>query len=231
MRLTASSVWLAHKCLWPFRPELPDPPRVTNAKMERGTAMHRLIERMILDGSQGVVAPATLDPKDVAACGDAHDWAMAKFGGMSLRTEVAYGWDPFAGGAAFPKVVERDYSSVPFSYTPGTIDLLALSPDSAVIVDWKTGYSSFDYSAQIEFLGLAVADAVGLDEVTVILAKMSPKGLEPQGWDLGRKDLDQIAARHMTRLAVLDGAQPERGDHCRLCNYRGHGCPAWEAAA
>ena len=136
-------------------------------------------------------------------------------------------------------MVARDYSAVDGEEIAGVVDLLLTRPDGGtVVIDYKTGRRSVHVveSGQMHFLGLAVARARGLSQVTVSFVHVMEDGA--LGFDellLGPDELDRVARAVRTafarvreaRAAVSAGLTPDVrvGDHCSFCPaYRA--CPA-----
>lgn len=229
MRLTASSIWLAKSCGYPFSDEVGQIRSEPNAKMARGTAIHKVNECLVVsNGADHGPTWDALDEDDRKGCLRSFAW-QAEIAPPEWRrvTEVCYGYSPFAGAECFESAKARDYSALPDDYLPGTSDLVIHGPTQAIVADWKTGKSSaIDHTHQLNFLAMCVVLAHGYESAVCYVPKVGPRSHKPKGWVVTREDAERIAAETSELLFSLPNARPQMNEACRYCNAGRAGvCP------
>ncbi len=237
-RVSGSQIALLRSCAYPFRDDLPPPPReeVGRAAVV-GTATHGRIAAAL-----GLAVPLledlTADERATveAQVARAQEWLDDFDHGTSATPEVAYAWDVVARKARRLEVRHaRDYRDVDRSREiPCTIDMVdILDPSEAVVVDWKTGRAAHVEpardNAQLLLGALCVRSHYGVSEVEIGIVYLGD-GSEPARYSCASVtdlELDAFAEELARRFAQIPGAEPVAGAHCtdRYCKRLGQ-CPA-----
>ena len=215
--LTASRLDRAEAC--PASAALPAVYTQGSAYATEGTAAHELLERVALGDRADV--PAWL-------C-DLYDTLTE--GATAVYAERCYAWSPETGVGRDLGTSGRDYSGLARGEIGGTADLVIVRPREVIVWDYKSGFlgASLD-SAQLSLLALAVAGALGVDEIAVGIVQLdiATKLASPRAKILDALDLAAEAGRarriveRVTRArALVDaGRTPDvriTEDGCRYC--------------
>lgn len=232
-RLTASSLSLASKCVYPWTSGLAwDSTSGPAAKM--GTAFHSAAEHYVTTGKADLDALGDehkLQPylrKKLAATFERwREWADQQATG-EWKCEIPFAVDPLTGDA---KVIEskgpRDYSAAPDGWMTGTADVVDSSGELEVI-DWKSGnyVEHPSTNPQMRVLGFAAARAFGRDRVTVRIVRTLPEMLIPLKHTFSPFVLRVIGNElRQVREAMVTDAKPSPSvDACRFCPVRAK-CP------
>jgi hypothetical protein len=223
MRITASKIALLQFCQWFGRSEAVWT-RGSSPAAERGTRFHQAIAAYT-DTRKQVEVEEDIREEYAKACA----WvdALPDDGLVTLRTEVAFAWDPAADTAETLDVIDRSYK--PTSRLCGTADLVLWHAESEdlVVYDYKTG-SADNAGPQLRTLGLMAARAYGVEHATVAALEVRASGVT----EVGREELDAfalagIAGELAEQLAAIETAEPQPGSHCGelYCPARA-ACPA-----
>lgn len=222
MRVTASKVGLLSYCKAWAKDDAVWDERTASGDAERGTRFHKAIAEYTQLRSRVEVA-ANIAVEYAAAC----DWVddLNVSSESNLLVEVAFGWDPATDTAAIIGK-DRDYANGR-GMLCGTADLVLVVrvngvAIAAVVWDWKTG-NSYESGPQLRTLGLMVARALGVEQVTCAALDVGPLGVR----ELCREDLDSFALASVAgelaeQLSEISGAQPNAGAHCGelFCNAK-----------
>jgi hypothetical protein len=216
-------VWLTAHCLAWARPDWAEPPFTTNAKMEKGSRIHALIEDLHADGGLVIVE----DKSELAAAKSAIGY-MKLLDNIRLEVPIAWNWETGVA-RVLPSKGHRDYSDVKATEIPGTADLIAEKDRVLHVVDWKTGMSKWpNYGPQIRFLGMAAAVIARAADVETVIVKLSPTDAKVgERYALDLFDMAAEQERLAERMRGLATAEPRTGPHCNYCNSRGL-CPAFQ---
>ena len=215
--LTASKLGRAEAC--PASAALPAVYAQGSAHATAGTAVHELLERVALGNRAGVPA-----------------WLVNLYdeiteGATEVYAERCYAWSPETGAGRDLGTSGRDYSGLRPGEIGGTVDLVVVRPGEVVVWDYKSGFlgASLD-SPQLSLLALAVAGALGVDEVTVGIVQLdlateqaSPRAKALDALDLAAEGdrVRRIVSRvHSARWLVSQDRTPNvrlTEDGCRYC--------------
>jgi RecB family exonuclease len=236
-RLSASQLDRAMACPASFA--MPAVFFPTSRESDRGTEIHRFLEMAVTSGREVALAEVPDDAPWRATC-EGVDLDVLTAEAERVECEVKFAYRPLSdtarqlgGGCA------REYSAVDDEEIASTVDLLLTRPDGGIVViDYKTGRRSVHVaeSGQMHLLGLAVARARGLSQVTASVVHVMEEGA--LGFDemiLGPDELDRVARGVRTAFArvrdahaaVSEWRMPDVrvGGHCSFCPaYRA--CPA-----
>lgn len=158
----------------------------------------------------------------------------------SYAAEVAFAYDPVADTAReLGRGLGRDEAyalATPAERAVGTADVVGVTPDEVVILDYKSGwhdYGPVERIAQLAFYALAACRAYGRDQALVGIIRVKDDG--DSYWATARLDafaIEEMAFRVRELVEKVDAAKasgavpdPVEGDHCRWCpsfNF----CPA-----
>lgn len=221
MRVTASKVGLLAYCQAFARPEYEWDTR-SSESAERGTRFHKAIATWILaePPANGGLHPYPLEDDIQEEYERAVEWVQSL--GVDpevLQVEIALAWDPATDTAErLPSKGDRDYSAGKGRLC-GTADLVLVTvvdgkPIAATVWDWKTGDGS-GAGPQLRALGLMVARALGVEQVTVAALEARKSGVT----EVAREELDgfalaMVAGELADQLASIAAAQPVPGAHC-----------------
>jgi hypothetical protein len=212
--VTASKVGLLQFCKWWARQDAVRENR-SGPSAERGTRFHQAIAAYT-DTRQRVEVAEDIREIYAAAC----DWidSLQIPSGGSLRTEVAFAWDPATDTAEVIPAVERDYQAGAGRLC-GTADLVMVvsfegRPAAIIVWDWKTGDGS-GAGPQLRTLGLMASRAFGVDEVSVAALEARASGVT----EVAREELDAfalagVAGELAEQIAAIPTAEPSPGSHC-----------------
>lgn len=222
--ITASKLELAFKCLWPFQ----------NTEKE-GESSHAAVRGSIFHTAcEACVNGQSVDRSALRAHGleaDFDAWeAWAQKEGLFGLPEVALAFDPVTvRSSVVGRSIGRAYGSLglPEQTIFGSADHIDFQ--SQVIFDWKTGKipPNVDTSLQMRFLAMALALALDLHLVTVKIVHVRDATVTVTAKIYTRAELDDFAQKLAALATMVEGAQPQKGAHCRslYCKFYGS-CPA-----
>lgn len=118
----------------------------------------------------------------------------------------------------------------------GTADVLGVTPDAVIIIDYKTGWADHDAktSAQLKFYALAACRTYGRTRATVFICRIRDDGTPfYDSAEFSLFELDGFAQDLFTLCDRLEDARKQdpaewrttEGEHCRHCPALPH-CPA-----
>lgn len=226
MRLTASKVDLARRCLWPFRADA-GPRNQGTFAADKGHDEHAHIEHTLMTG-------------DTAPKSDTHRRWLAEW--YALETNRDTGWTVERPIALDPETGEtrlgpenwdrRDYAWAPWRFMVATPDAYSVRDGVVRVVDWKTGEQSGIESpsraGQMLVLGLALARHFRCSAADLSFVLVNDRRLWAETERVSRLDL-AIFEDELNSLvaATKTDVAPVRGPHCKakFCDYLGR-CPA-----
>lgn len=222
MKLTASKLHLASKCLYWARDDVPSGEDAVGPEAQEGNAFHEAAHRLISVGTVDLGAlytkhGLTPDARD-RTCARVAYWTRWWSQNKAIhhgRSEVAF---DFREGKAFHlgENIGREYP--PACVLPGTADFVALCEDSIVLYDWKTGakWKKTDPRAfgQLAYLGMCAARFYGVDKARVGYVHISPKRLVVHEAVIDLFDF--AAVEHQAGLLIrsVEESLPSAGWHC-----------------
>ncbi len=226
MRATASKCGLLVECGWWALAEA-EWSDTSSPAADRGTRFHAAIA-LYISVIPGIPLAAEDDIKGAFAAAKA--WVDA-FGREKLAAEVAFAWDPTTDTA---EVIGHDIGR---NYGPwqargllcGSADIVAVSRFTRVgyVGDWSTGDGS-KKGPQLRALGLMLARAENLDQVTVEALEVDASGVRHVCTEtLDAFALAAVAGELAEAMAAIPSAVPVPGPHCGdlYCPARAT-CPA-----
>jgi hypothetical protein len=229
VRATASKVGLLAFCQWWATPEA-EWTWTTSDAADRGTRFHKAIANYTETRKRAEV-DEDLREEYAQAC----DW-VDSLGSHDdvVKVERAFAWDLMTDTAE-EIGSDRDYRKAAGRLC-GTVDLILLARIdgkyvAAMVWDWKTG-SGENSGPQLRALGLMVARAYGLENVTVAALEVRASGVT----EVAREELDEfalsaVAGELAEQIASIPNAEPKPGSHCGdlYCPAR-LSCPLGQAA-
>lgn len=213
MRVTASKVGLLSYCAAWAQPGATWDARAMAPDADRGTRGHAALADY---ARTRIVKPVDDDiAADYAAAVAWIDDLQVTTG--MLLIETAFAWDPATDTAEIVGI-DRDYAKGNGRLC-GTADLVLVvradgRPIAAVVWDYKFG-NSYESPPQLRALGLMVARALGLEQVTCAALDIGPLGVR----ELCREDLDafqlaSIAGELAEQIDTIATSEPSAGAHC-----------------
>jgi len=232
MRVTGSALPLLRQCQWWAREEVIAPPQspATEA-MQIGTEVHAAIENTLLKRN---VTLTTDDAKDLFREWQQW-WATTPLAAHQWEAEVAYAYDVKRDAARRIGVSMARKYEVEAGEIAGTIDALCIEDEHALVVDWKTGSNFGNGPAnatenwQLRLYALMVARTHRVDNVTVVICRITPDGVRTTEHTLDAMELDAVAAEVASLVKSVPSSQPRPGGHCTRCRAVAV-CPSTTAA-
>jgi len=233
MKLSASKIDLARRCLWPFRRDA-GPQNASGFAAAAGHDEHGYIEHTLKTGD--------ITPKSETHQRWLSEW-YEEHGHIKWQVEQPIAIIPSTGETRMGPQGwnHRDYSWSTWDHLVGTVDAWTVENGRLRIVDWKTGQAAHIHSptkaGQMLFLGLAFArhlrsQGQRVDEVSLEYVLVNDSRLWIESGVATRSDL---LAFHGELTELMEGAdgdpQPVRGHWCKSmwCGYLGR-CPATAGA-
>lgn len=226
-----SRVALAKICAWSFRSDAPQSPRTSGPPARIGTAVHKLIEVYVKQGIILDILPG--EPDEVAEAKklfsaplrkylDSVKWTACEIGlRYNARTDTT---------KLGPRRGDPGYEDVDADELPGTLDLIHVDGDTAMVLDAKSGKLVTDRE-QLYAQAVATSRLYGVSTVKVgYLYARKTKCDEPELETLDADALDMHAGALSKLVRRLPVAAPVAGDHCWRCDAR-PACPAYGAQA
>ena len=205
----------------------------------RGTAIHEYLASVPVLGRE--VALEQVLPEYRAACEAIDLERLPVADSEAWAAEVAWAYDPEADTAReLGRGLGRAYGDLRPGEIPGTADVVAVTPESVVVLDYKTGRMArrgrAADSMQLRLYALAAARAYGREHAIVALVHIDEDG--GAWWDraeLDALDLDGLAAElrglqgsvaaEAEHISAGGIARTVEGEHCRHCPALPH-CPS-----
>lgn len=230
MRLpTASKLELVERCPGSVRlPVIQE----TGAPAAHGTVVHGYLAGVATVGPDAALATV---PDDYRAACEAIDLqALPRLDPEACAVEVAFGYDlDLDLGREVGRLLPRAeaYARLNDGEQGGTADLVALTADAVIVLDYKTGRVQVTPPArnlQLGYLALAASRAYERDRAIVGLIHLR-EGEEPSfsRAELDALELEGVRDRLLAiRAAIQDPKAPlHRGEWCRYCSAF-DACPA-----
>ena len=192
-----------------------------------GTAIHSFLEVVVPNPHFHDKALEDLPPTVRPRCDaiDIGDIQRLVAGADELFVEWGFAYHPDGGAVPLGCGLNRDYSQCPKGWIPGTLDLVAVFPDRAVIIDYKSGHSQAvaKKARQLKMGAVAVSDLFGVDIVETYLCYIDDDGgLWFSGHTLDAFEIEETREESKRILARIQLAQERTGDHFKIgghCNY------------
>lgn len=203
---------------------------------ERGTAMHRFLERVPEIGREAALAET--DEEHRTFCASIELATLADRMTLSRELALAYNWRSDSARRLLP-LEHRAYEVDPSCEIPLTLDLAGAADAAVYAGDYKSGHGWLPEPAQSMQLGLGALALARLHDATdahVEYIRIRDDG-EPRRWraSLDIFGLEAAAERVRETMAGVErlraelavGATPNvvEGQWCRYCPARQH-CPA-----
>lgn len=248
MILTASKLWLAQHCLYPWSGiEVPPGPDAPAARL--GTAFHEAAATVVTGGELRPLPLFTKYRLDEAQSATLTEmllgwqewWERSHVRDAHFIAERPFAYNPVSEQARMlPGGEHRNYSDLRPGEIAGTADLVAIldlkgNLQRVGIGDWKTGQqlhaARTEDDPQMRFLALCAARAYEVEAVEADKYYVDADGAVTI--DSHRFDAMTLGniADEMTNLAARLGGpcEPQPGDHCRYCPAAAI-CPATRSA-
>jgi hypothetical protein len=222
-----SKMALAHKCAYGFRADVETFPRPPGKEARIGTFFHKLVEGHVKGAQFGIGESEEAEEArsrfsaPLITYLDSIPWAHAEIGIVyDSRHDEAY----TRGGRGTPGYGQHEDGAI-----AGTLDLVVIEPDAALVIDAKSGKLVKDRE-QLYAQAVAVSRAFKVDTVRVgYLYGRKTKCDPPELETLDADRLDHEAGRIARLLRKLPMAEPNPGDHCHFCEAK-PGCKAYGAS-
>lgn len=234
-RLTASKLALAALCIyWAREDVIPDRPG--DGKGSRiGCGFHEAASLHPTVDLDAIAAKWRLTDSEADSYLECFDswlgWFRGYVGGRAMHREKPFAWDTSTWTARqLPQGEHRDYTACLPTEVPCTVDLVLLGDAGLEVLDYKTSWDhiSAEGHAQLAGCGLAVARALGYEQVKTTIARVRPEGVEVNSVVLQADQLDRAAYRLEMFLHEIPTARPKPGEHCAGCPSAGN-CPETRA--
>jgi hypothetical protein len=228
MRATMSKTGLLLECQRWAREDVAWTERTDTFASAAGTGTHSRTEGMV-DGAVSLADCAN----DTERALHAYVSDRRRAFGMSLLSEVPFAWDPaFDTARQLEKGAPREYRGARPTEFCGTVDMVALDGNSAIVWDLFTGRDWSHKIQQQRALAVAVARAWNVSTVTwVIVHAADGQVTEVQSETMGAFELAAMAAMMLDALLGIANAGPIPGSHCteQWCPHIA-ACPATQSA-
>ena len=224
-RLSMSKIGLAYRCSYGFRNDVQAPPRMVGRAARVGSAVHAIVESIV---NKTLLDDTKHDADILAEAFAIAEGPLAGFVASRPWTicEVGYRYDSERDACERgPRRGEDGYDDVPMHVMHGTVDLVHIEGDEALVVDLKTGKPPED-AEQLYAQAVAISRAYGVKSARVQYARALKTKLEilnDEALDADR--LDAEAGRQARLLRVLPSSEPSPGAHCWKCDAW-QSCPA-----
>jgi hypothetical protein len=225
--ITPSKVYLAEKCLYSFRDDVPKVYRKAGPRADLGTLVHLMVQTAVIFGSP--VAPRVDDAEANGMAANALAWLAT----MDRPTicEQGFLYDPKRDVAELgPARGEPGYDTAPSGCMRGTWDFVWAGLGEATVYDLKTGKYDGAHREQLMMQAVAASRLFKVDHVTVGFLFVRKTKFEARGVEeLDADALDAEAGKLHGYARRLPMAIPEPGDHCFRCDLGKEHCPGWGA--
>ncbi len=149
--------------------------------------------------------------------------------GVEWAHEVTLCYDPETDtGRELGRDLGRDYSGARPTEYVGTLDVIGLTPDAAVVYDFKSGHGSVTSAAenmQLRVGALAACRAYGRDKAIVGIVYLRDEEPVFDVAELDSLEIEITAAQLRRLTRKLSSEQPPtEGEWCRYCPAIAH-CP------
>lgn len=222
---SASSLDRAERC--PASTCLPVVHEAPAAATRLGTAIHAYLANV---GTIGQAAAIQQVPPEHRTAAEAINLeGFPHVDREAFAFEVSYAWDWAAAAAReLGRNLDRQYGAAKPSEMVGTADIVAVGPESVVVLDLKTGWRDLGEPAkslQLGFLAVAAAHAYGRAEATVGWLRIIDGEAVYRTQTLDFTQLVAMAERiaavvdacFAAELLGADAADYRLGEHCHYC--------------
>lgn len=227
MNFSASRTGLLLRCQYWARPDIQGPPDEQSEKAAYGTRVHELAEQIAKGKYKFVASDGSPELKDALAL---VEYIKRLPGDPFYEIKLAY--DPTTRTArTLVNPDARDYTECSPTELPGTADFISLDVDTAYVVDYKTGSTSWEaYKDQLNFLALAACRKRGVKRAVCIVLKVFGGETYDRAWVLEEEDVNAFEEELIRIATNIPTAQPQPGVHCvgQFCRLAGT-CPASKA--
>lgn len=221
--ISGSSIDRASLC--PVSEALPHCRHISDAA-SMGTAVHEYLADVSTLGLEEALA--RVDDDHYEACKGIDVSRLPACDPDSYAAEVSFAYNPSTHTAReIGRGIGRDYSKLEDGEIPGSADVVGVTVDSVLVMDYKTGWGKPGLW-QLKFYALAAARAYGRSRATVAFIYVR-EGLDP--WydyhDFDELDLDSFevelaqiisnVAETKVRVASGEHVPPTSGEHCKYC--------------
>jgi hypothetical protein len=228
---SASSLERAHLC--PESQVLPHFRSANTAWSARGSGMHAFLVRVAELGRDEALAELEgTEHYDACECIEVDRLPAVSPGSYAYEVALAYDLETDTARELGRNVGrERAYVGVTATEVFGTLDVLGLTDEAVLVLDYKTGFKWFgpiEENYQLLFGALAACRAYGRERALMAIIRINEEGHPYFLWgEVGREELEAFAARlraldeRISELRLLAiGGEPLRptwGDHCTYC--------------
>lgn len=235
-QLTASQIDRAYACPASFA--LPLVVLPSNFEANKGKAIHHFLENAVKKGRTVALAEVPIDAPWRHMCENIKVDEIISHA-KSVECELSIAYNPLTSSSrVLGTSLGRNYN-VQEDEIAGTVDLLVTKADgSVVVIDYKTGHVPIyvNSSGQLKFLGLAIARALNLSQISIAIIQFDEAGdfrrnevlLTRETLGLVAKNINDTFTKVMVaREQVGKGQMPDVfvGEHCSYCPaFRS--CPA-----
>lgn len=229
IHLTGSGLDRGYRC--PPSLVLPQT-RNTNVWAQGGNIIHGYLHKVATVGEAEAILSVEEEHRE--ACSAIDLSALPASRPEAYAAEVAFAYDPATDTAReLGRGLSREeaYQLLRPGEIPGTADVVGLTEDSVVILDYKTGWADLGpvrRNLQLRFYALCAARVYGRNKARVGIIRVRPND-EPF-WDCADLDLVDLDATAFSITETLDrataaqevlgaGGVPttSQGEHCRYC--------------
>lgn len=210
----------------------------------RGTTLHAFLVRVAEVGREAALEEVPARFYDDCACIDTDRLPPAT--PDSYAYEVAFAYNLRTGEARElgRNVGRQVYVNATKDEVVGTLDVLGMTEDYVIVLDYKTGfrfYSAVEENEQLLFGALAACRAYGRERAWVAIIRIDEEGHPYFLWGEVTAEQLEAFARRLVDLDATIGAmklelsaggelQPVTGDHCQYCPAVWC-CPGWQKLA
>ena len=227
-RLSGSSLYRVEACGGEL--VLPNVPEAENAYASLGSIIHAFLRDVSVLGLAEALAKGPEEHRDALAAIEVS--ALPACQPDQYASEVAFAYDWRHDKAReLGRGLNRDYSGLTADELPGTADVVGLTAEAVVVLDYKSGWKPLGRprdSLQLLFYALAAARTYGRDRAVVgFIRRLDGDPIYTRA-ELDMLDLDAAAARIRALMERPAPAVPGglvQGAHCQYCPAFGQ-CPA-----
>jgi hypothetical protein len=188
----------------------------TSEAADRGIWRHAFLARIREVGAEAALAEVPKEHRDACAALPIDELPV------DLMAEVALAFDVASSkGRVVGSNLGRDYGELGPMELVGSADVIGLSDDRVLVIDWKSaGHKGrASDSVQLKFLALAACRAYDRDAATVEIVKLGDGGeVHRSRHDYNAFDLDMFAEELRAWFAKAGKDKtPVEGSHCTYC--------------
>jgi len=231
MKITASALSRARKCLWWARSDVKYTQAPDQGHASEGTEFHDLIAQVLSGQLVYASGPARMHLLMDSALRYITETDNP---GAKRYVEIAYAYDVVRGTVrVLGENINREYGELADSEIAQTADMVVVEADVLVVRDWKTGSPEFveEVSENAQLLSLALCAAKALSwtgPVRLEVCYVRQAKVFAEACVVYPSDLQRFASELQLMYIQIGDAVPSSGDHCRYCPALGS-CPATTA--